>query len=82
MKLQVELAQREAVIMSETHSLKVMSSVQFISLNLTIFSNWCSSALYKEEAVHVFVCLSVSRWVGGVFLVVKWDKGVENEVVW
>lgn len=76
MKLQVELAQREAVSMSKTHSLEVTSTVQFISLNLTIFSNGCSSAVYKEEAVYV----SVSRWVGGDFLVVKWDKGVENEV--
>lgn len=57
MKLQVELAQREAVSMSKTHSFKVKSSAQFVSLNLTVCSNWCSSAVYKEEAaVHVCVC--------------------------
>lgn len=79
---QVELAQREAVSMSKPHSLKVTSSVQFISLNLTVFSNWCSSAVYKEEdVVYVCVCLSVSRWVDGVVLAVKWDKGVKNQAV-
>lgn len=66
---------------SNTHSFKVTSSFQFTSLNLTIFSIWCSSVFIEGVAVCVFVCLLVSGWVGGDFLVVRWDKGVENEVV-
>lgn len=63
MKLQVEFAQREAVSISKTHSLKATSSVQFISLNLTVFSDWGSSAVYKEEAA-VDACLFVGECVG------------------
>lgn len=62
MKLQAELARREAVSICNTCSFKVRSSVQLIPLNLTVFSNWCSSAVYMEEAaVYVFVCWGVDE---------------------
>jgi len=51
-------------IHSNTCSFKVMSSAQFISLYLTVFSNWCS---FHRKGVWVFPCLP-GGFFGGVVL--------------